>query len=106
MQTALRRIAAAAGAILALLALTGTAGAANGSHATRALAAASHVQLARQAALESTVLTALNQVRIDNGLVPLRLNTRLGAAADLHSREMADRGFFAHESADGSEFWK
>src|SRR5947208_447024 len=93
-----RRIAATVGAILAALALAGVGTAANDSRSAHVAAGASHVQLVRQAALERTVLTALNQVRIHNGLVPLRLNTRLAVAADFHSREMADKGFFAHES--------
>ena len=34
------------------------------------------------------------------------LRRRRNAAADAHSRAMARRGFFAHESADGTSFWK
>ena len=56
--------------------------------------------------LERGVLAEINALRAQRKLAPLRLNVRLGAAADTHSRAMAGRGFFAHESADGSSFWK
>ena len=56
--------------------------------------------------LEKGVLAEINTLRASHQLAPLRLNVRLGAAADAHSLAMARRGFFAHESADGSAFWK
>ena len=61
---------------------------------------------ARPAALESGVLDQLNAIRAQHGLGPLRLNTALSAAAAQHSREMGADGYFRHESADGSAFWK
>ena len=57
-------------------------------------------------ALESGVLAEVNSYRRSHGLVPLRLSSRLTAAAGAHSRAMATKGFFAHESADGTAFWK
>jgi uncharacterized protein YkwD len=57
-------------------------------------------------ALESGVLAQLNAIRAEHGLAPLRLNARLSAAATQHSREMGLDGYFRHESADGSAFWK
>ena len=56
--------------------------------------------------LERAVLVEINAVRRQKGVAPLRVNVRLRAAADAHSTAMATRGFFAHESADGSSFWK
>jgi uncharacterized protein YkwD len=56
------------------------------------------------AALESGVLRQLNAVRAGHGLVPFRVNTRLAAAAEQHSREMADDGYFDHHSFDGTSF--
>ncbi|HET7449123.1 MAG TPA: CAP domain-containing protein [Gaiellaceae bacterium] len=56
--------------------------------------------------LESGVLDQLNGIRAQHGLAPLRLNARLSAAAAQHSREMGVDGYFRHESADGSAFWK
>jgi uncharacterized protein YkwD len=57
-------------------------------------------------ALEADVLSHINALRRSRGLSTLRLSTALGRAADSHSTAMATRGFFAHESADGSSFWK
>ena len=57
-------------------------------------------------ALETQVLTELNAIRRSHGLVPLRLSRPLTTAADAHSHSMGTYGFFAHESRDGSEFWR
>ena len=62
--------------------------------------------LEASASLESGVLAAMNAVRAKHGLPRLRASTELQAAADAHSRAMAQRGFFAHESSDGAPFWK
>ena len=56
--------------------------------------------------LEADVLVQINGLRRSHGLAPLRLSGALRRAADSHSSAMAKRGFFAHESADGSAFWK
>ena len=56
--------------------------------------------------LEELVFVQLNGVRRAHGLAPLRRSSPLAAAADVHSRAMAVHGFFAHESRDGSTFWK
>jgi len=57
------------------------------------------------AALESGVLQQLNAIRARHGLVALRANSRLAAAAAQHSREMAADGYFAHNSANGTPFF-
>jgi uncharacterized protein YkwD len=57
-------------------------------------------------AFESQVIAAINDVRRRNGLAALRISGQLNAAAQLHSTAMAKRGFFAHESADGTAFWR
>jgi uncharacterized protein YkwD len=57
-------------------------------------------------ALERGVLAEVNALRRSHGLAPLRLSRQLSAAAQAHSATMARQGFFRHESADGSEFWK
>ena len=83
----------------ALTLLSGfAAGATAASQPVRTLAAADQ--------LEVNVLAELNKIRRQHGLVPLRLSKPLSAAADSHSRAMGTHGFFAHESRDGSEFWK
>jgi uncharacterized protein YkwD len=56
--------------------------------------------------LESGVLAQINQVRAQHGLGRLHLSAKLTAAARAHSQQMAADGYFAHESADGSAFWK
>jgi uncharacterized protein YkwD len=54
--------------------------------------------------LERSVLTEMNGLRRQHGLVPLRFSYALGAAARQHSTEMANRGYFRHESASGEAF--
>src|SRR3954452_7369988 len=61
---------------------------------------------AASAALTSQVLGAVNAVRAQHGLVPLKLSRPLSTAALQHAQEMAQDGYFAHESKDGSAFWK
>ena len=58
------------------------------------------------ASLESGVLADINSLRRSHGLAQLRLSPALGAAARQHSESMAAKGYFAHESADGSSFDK
>ena len=60
----------------------------------------------RVADLERGVLAQINELRRSHGLRALRANAGLAAAASAHSTAMARRGFFAHESADGTEFWR
>jgi uncharacterized protein YkwD len=54
--------------------------------------------------LEQGVLTNINALRRQHGLPPLRLSAQLSAAAHQHSAEMAARGYFSHDSANGSSF--
>lgn len=54
--------------------------------------------------LERGVLTEVNALRRQHGLVPLRRSSGLAAAARQHSTKMANRGYFGHRSADGSSF--
>jgi uncharacterized protein YkwD len=59
----------------------------------------------RLSGLERDTLAGLNAVRASNGLRPLVLSNGLRAAAVAHSQSMLGRGFFEHESADGSPFF-
>jgi uncharacterized protein YkwD len=61
-------------------------------------------QAVRLALLESSLLTEINAVRARHGVGALRASPALAAAANAHSQAMVRRGFFAHESADGSHF--
>ena len=56
--------------------------------------------------LESGVLVDINTFRRAHNLEPLRLNAKLSAAAREHTQQMAQDGYFAHESAGGAAFWK
>jgi uncharacterized protein YkwD len=56
--------------------------------------------------LESSVLVDINAFRSAHGLARLRLNVGLNGAAQQHTLQMAADGYFAHDSADGSAFWK
>ena len=56
--------------------------------------------------LESQLLGQINAMRARHGLRRLRLSPGLTAAASQHSASMAQKGYFAHESADGSSFFK
>jgi uncharacterized protein YkwD len=58
------------------------------------------------AELERQTALAINDVRREHGLVPLRLSSALVSAARGHSLSMAEHGYFRHESWDGSVFWK
>lgn len=51
-----------------------------------------------------TVLSAVNAARAKAGCQPLRMNSRLAAAAKAHARAMAEQNFFGHAGKDGSKF--
>ena len=61
---------------------------------------------APQRLLSGNVLQELNRVRGERGLRPLRAAPSLAASARRHSAQMGRRGFFAHESPDGTPFWR
>ena len=56
--------------------------------------------------LEQGVIARLNVIRRGHGLRPLRNNGRLAAAAAYHSGDMARKGYFEHDSANGTAFWR
>src|SRR5438105_4622029 len=56
--------------------------------------------------LERGVLAQINALRASNDVAALRASPALTASARSHSDEMAAAGYFAHESADGTAFWK
>jgi uncharacterized protein YkwD len=57
-------------------------------------------------ALEAAMLANVNQIRAQHGLRTLKLSTRLSGAAGKQSTAMGAKGFFGHNSADGTAFWK
>ena len=84
---------------VALVAVVGAFAAPVGSSSE----ASTHVALT---SLESGVLEQLNTIRVQHGLVPVKISARLTAAADQHSQEMGADGYFQHPSHDGTAFWK
>jgi uncharacterized protein YkwD len=56
--------------------------------------------------LEQGVLTDINAFRAAHHLPALTLSASLTAAARTHSQQMETGGYFAHNSADGTAFWK
>ena len=67
-------------------------------------ATASERELLRASALESSILAQMNAVRAKHGKAPLKLSPALSAAARSHSQSMVTKGFFSHDSANGSSF--
>jgi uncharacterized protein YkwD len=67
-------------------------------------APAQSANVERRASLEVALVKALNRVRADAGLKPLRSSPSLRTAARGHSTAMLELGFFSHESADGTAF--
>jgi uncharacterized protein YkwD len=57
---------------------------------------------ARSRALEAQVVVLFNQQRASHGLAPLKVDTRLGQAAQAHSADMLRHGYFAHDDAHGA----
>jgi uncharacterized protein YkwD len=57
-----------------------------------------------QADTAQSVLTAVNAARAKAGCGPLRLDSRLTAAARSHAKAMAEQNFFGHAGKDGSRF--
>ena len=51
------------------------------------------------------VVDRTNAERVRRGLRALTVDRRLAAAAQAHSADMVQRGFFAHESPDGRQVW-
>jgi uncharacterized protein YkwD len=66
--------------------------------------ASSQHRAASLSTLERGVLADINTLRRQHGLAPLRLSPSLSAAARQHSSEMAARGYFSHDSANGGSF--
>lgn len=56
--------------------------------------------------LETELVAEINTARARHGLVQLRVSSELAAGAREHSRAMGLRGFFQHDSLNGSPFWR
>lgn len=60
--------------------------------------------LAADAAQEAKVVELVNQARAGAGCGPVTADDRLAKAANLHSSDMSDRGYFSHTTPEGSSF--
>lgn len=54
-----------------------------------------------ETAAESLVVEAVNQQRIEAGVTPVEADPELAAVARNHSEDMAQRGYYAHETPEG-----
>jgi uncharacterized protein YkwD len=86
---------------IAVLAAAGVA-----AVATPSAPAATHHRAVALSSLERGVLADINAFRAANHLAPLHLSASLTAAARNHSQQMQADGYFAHNSFDGTAFWK
>ena len=57
---------------------------------------------AKMSRAERAVIKRVNKLRAQHGLRGLHRDRRLARAADAHSRDMLNAGFFAHESSNGT----
>jgi uncharacterized protein YkwD len=74
--------------------------------AVQPAAAAPQTAARADAQLAVQILGSLNAIRAQHRLRPVVTSPALAAAARQHSLEMATAGYFAHESHDGTPFWK
>lgn len=58
----------------------------------------------RSTSVIQEVVNIVNNERRRAGLSPLRIHSRLNAAAQAHSNDMARNNFFSHTGSDGSSF--
>ncbi len=83
--------------LIAALSVSAGAGAAAGAVST---------PTERLGQLDQQVLAAVNRTRVAHGLQRLVISSGLQRAAEAHSRQMLDRGFFAHDAPGGLSFGK
>jgi uncharacterized protein YkwD len=57
-------------------------------------------------ALELDIVARINVQRTSRGLRALRVSRGLTAAANYHTHQMGQLGFFEHESVRGAPFWR
>jgi Cysteine-rich secretory protein family len=92
--------------MLVLAALLAVFGSVAGNVAAGGGGPQARVARSQPAGYEAVLLREINQVRTGRGLPELRPSGRLATAAAHHSKRMAERGFFDHNSPNGSPFWK
>jgi len=90
-------------AVAAALAAAAVQPAAGGPRITR-VPAAGAPRVTRVPTLEVEALVAINKLRREHGLPPVRASAALASAAQRHSLSMAEHGYFSHASLGGSAF--
>lgn len=55
---------------------------------------------------ETRVFDLTNSSRAENGVQPLKMNTKLSAAAAEKANDLVKRNYFDHTSPDGKKFWQ
>jgi uncharacterized protein YkwD len=68
------------------------------------VSAGSKSGVTRVSRLDAALVVQVNAFRLAHGLLPLRVSPSLRAAATVHSTQMARRGYFSHDSANGGSF--
>jgi uncharacterized protein YkwD len=86
-----------------VLSLASPAGAQSQPQASRAQACPGAFSMPGRGA-NSTTLCLVNYERAVRGLAKVRLNPALAAAASRHSRDMAARNYFSHDTLGGGSF--
>ncbi len=104
MDTEVSRSRLLAAAVAAVMIAAGSS--VSAVHGASARRASTRNVVTAMPSLDAQVVARINAARAQNGLGRLRLSPALRAAADFHSSEMVLRGFFSHDSADGSSAWK
>ena len=56
--------------------------------------------------LRNSVVHLTNVARASKGCRPLKQNSRLELAAQRHANDMANKRYFSHTSANGTQWWK
>jgi hypothetical protein len=96
------RFAPALGLILALLLAPGARAGSDGSDPFKGVYASNDAAPVFEPAV---VQKLINVYREEHGLSPLEIDSRLTAAAQAHSQDLAARDHISHKGSDGSDPW-
>jgi uncharacterized protein YkwD len=94
----------ALGAVLLLAPVAGLSSAQAGQAVVSNGSASADAAAATTVEYEAQLIKVMNAVRRQHGLRPLRVAPQLIKSARVHSAQMAQSGYFSHNSPDGSSF--
>jgi uncharacterized protein YkwD len=89
-----------------VLALVALAAAGRGPAPAQGAGGKSQARVLAANAVEAPTRAQLNAVRRAHGLRPVKFSSELAQAARAHAASMGARGYFSHDSADGTPFSK